>query len=75
MSQEEQPQAELHALKLEVKSDDPQRKRSKRHRMKRNNISDKARVESVKEFGVYARQVEKDYRERYPQKQNFNPFK
>lgn len=42
-----------------------QRKRSKRHRMKRNNISDKDRVNSVKEFGIYAREVERQYRARY----------
>lgn len=42
-----------------------QRKRSKRHRMKRNNISDKARVASVIEFGIHSRQVERDYRARY----------
>lgn len=43
-----------------------QRKRSKRHRMKRNNISNKARVDSVREFGIYSREVEKAYRSRYP---------
>lgn len=61
MSQEEQPQEQ-------------QRKRSKRHRRNRNNISDKARVESAKEFGIYSRQVEKDYRAKYPKSQKFNPF-
>lgn len=45
-------------------SEQTQRKRSKRHRMKRNNISDKARVASVIEFGIYSRQVERDYRAR-----------
>ncbi len=51
-----------------------QRKRSKRHRMKRNNISDKDRVNSVKEFGVYAREVEKNYRANLTPKKNANPF-
>lgn len=49
---------------------DQQRKRSKRHRMKRNNISDKARINSVIEFGIYSRQVERDYRTRYHSTQN-----
>jgi len=51
-----------------------QRKRSKRHRMKRNNISDKARVDSVKEFGVYAREVQKKYLARYPKKEAVTYF-
>ena len=54
----------------EKTSDQIQRKRSKRHRMKRNNISDKARVESVIEFGIYSRQVERDYRARYHPTEN-----
>lgn len=59
----------------ELEPQKKERKRSKRNRRHRNNISDKARVESVKEFGVYARQVEKDYQARYPKQQAFNPFK
>lgn len=51
-----------------------QRKRSKRHRMKRNNISDKDRVQSAKDFGVYARQVHKDYLANLTPKHNTNPF-
>lgn len=51
-----------------------QRKRSKRHRMKRNNISDKDRVEAVKQFGEYAREVEKKYRSRYPKKEMISYF-
>jgi len=51
-----------------------QRKRSKRHRMKRNNISDKDRVEAVKQFGEYAREVEKKYRSRYPKKEMLSYF-
>lgn len=62
-------------MSAELEPQEQQRKRSKRHRRNRNNISDKSRVESVKEFGVYARQVEKDYQARYPKQQAFNPFK
>lgn len=39
-----------------------QRKRSKRHRMNRNNISDKARVDSVREFGVITRAAWVNYK-------------
>ncbi len=56
-------------------SEQTQRKRSKRHRMKRNNISNKARVESVKEFGIYSREVHKQYMNRYPKPVVLNPFK
>lgn len=63
MSQEEKVSEELQ---------EKQRKRSKRHRINRNHISDKDRVQSVKEFGIYARQVEKDYQSRYPEKNKFN---
>lgn len=52
-----------------------QLKRSKRHRMKRNNISDKARVEAVKQFGDYSREVEKKYQARYPKKEMLEYFK
>lgn len=41
-------------------AEEKQNKRSKRHRMKRNNISDKDRVEAVKQFSEYAREVEKN---------------
>lgn len=50
MQQEEQPQEQ-------------QRKRSKRHRRNRNKISDKSRVESAKEFGIYSREVNRKYRQ------------
>lgn len=41
------------------------RKRSKRHRTHRNNISDKERVNSVREFGIYCRAVDKAYRAKF----------
>lgn len=53
--------------------DQSQRKRSKRHRTHRNIISDKSRVESVKEFGAMSRQWEKNYRNRYPKQVNLYP--
>lgn len=62
-------------MSAELEHQEQQRKRSKRHRRNRNNISDKSRVESAKEFGIYSRQVHKDYQSRYPKKQNLNPFK
>lgn len=51
-----------------------QQKRSKRHRMNRNKISDKARIDAVREFGIYSREVEKKYRSRYPKKEAFDYF-
>lgn len=57
-------------MEAENQSQEQQRKRSKRHRMKRNNISDKDRVNSVREFGIYSRQVERDYRARYHSTEN-----
>lgn len=42
-----------------------ERKRSKRHRIKRNNISNKERYHSTMEFSAYARDVERKYRARY----------
>lgn len=38
-----------------MEKEDGSRKRSKRHRRKRNNISDKDRVQSTIEFGVISR--------------------
>lgn len=61
-------------MSTELQPQDQQRKRSKRHRMKRNNISDKDRVQSVKEYGVYARQVHKNYLANLTPKHNINPF-
>lgn len=55
-------------------AEEKQNKRSKRNRMKRNNISDKDRVEAVKQFSEYAREVEKKYRAKYPKKQMISYF-
>lgn len=49
-------------------------KRSKRHRRKRNNISDKDRYYSVLEFATYAREVESKRMAKYPKTANPNPF-
>lgn len=52
--------------------EEKQRKRSKRHRINRNHISDKDRVQSAKEFGIYSRQIEKNYQSKYPKTNKFN---
>lgn len=43
-----------------------ERKRSKRHRRKRNHISAKDLVECVKAFAEHTQQVEKERKARYP---------
>ena len=45
-----------------------QRKRSKRHRRKRNNISDKDRVSSAWDYALHAQDVEKKYKAKYLKK-------
>lgn len=57
--EKENYQPETEGTILEPK--EKQRKRSKRHRRNRNNISDKARVEAVKEFGIHSREVHRQY--------------
>ena len=42
-----------------------QKRRSKRHRTGRNNISSTAQVASAKDYGVYARGVHKAYRKKW----------
>lgn len=61
-------------MSTELEPQEQQRKRSKRHRRNRNNISDKARVESAKEFGIYSRQVHKNYLANLTPKHNTNLF-
>ena len=44
---------------------DGQRKRSKRHRIKRNHISRRDRVDSARDFAIYAREVDRKYKAKY----------
>lgn len=39
-----------------------QQKRSKRHRMKRNKISAKARVDAARDFAVWAQEANRRYK-------------
>lgn len=41
-------------------------KRSKRHRTQRNKISNKARVEAVKDFSVWSRAAWAKYKAKHP---------
>lgn len=50
------------------------RKRSKRHRRKRNNISDKDRYHSALDYAVHARAVDAKHKAKYPKTSKPNPF-
>lgn len=50
---------------MEIEVTEQQRKRSKRHRRKRNNISDKDRVSSAWVYAIHAQNVEKERKAKY----------
>lgn len=51
-----------------------QRKRSKRHRRKRNNISDKDRVSSAWDYALYAQAVDRAYKAKFAKKDPAAPI-